>query len=275
MRSFPFTADVYFSLFETYNGTIWPAQLVAYGLGIVALFLALRPLAAGGRIALAILSVFWLWNGIAYHLMHFLQINFAALGFAALFALQGVAVRRDARSAAVGSFRFRADVFGWSGLLLCLFALVVYPLLGWLAGHGWPRAAMFGVAPAPTDDLHVRRAPDAGGRRAALSVRHPSAVVAGRLAAPRCSCSAFPRTGRCCSRASSASACSSGSADSSRKSRSELRNTSHLKKEVSCLAPSLMAAPASSCWGPVMGSFGPGRSIWTEHNRGRSGAGYH
>jgi Family of unknown function (DUF6064) len=27
---------------------------------------------------------------------------------------------------------------------------VAYPLLGWLAGHGWPRAAAFGVAPAPT-----------------------------------------------------------------------------------------------------------------------------
>ena len=87
MRSFPFTADVYFSLFETYNSAIWPAQLVAYGLGILALVLALRPLAAGGRIALAVLSIFWLWNGIAYHLLHFLQINFAAPAFAALFVL--------------------------------------------------------------------------------------------------------------------------------------------------------------------------------------------
>ena len=149
MRSFPFTADVYFSLFETYNSVIWPAQLVAYGLGIAALVLALRPLPAGGRIALAVLSIFWLWNGIAYHLLHFLQINFAALGFAALFALQGVLFA----GYAVGRrriLRFRADAFGWSGLLLCLFALAVYPLLGWLAGHGWPRTGAFGVAPAPT-----------------------------------------------------------------------------------------------------------------------------
>ena len=48
------------------------------------------------------------------------------------------------------SFRFRPDVAGWSGLLFCLFALVAYPLLGWLAGHGGSRAAAFGVAPAPT-----------------------------------------------------------------------------------------------------------------------------
>jgi uncharacterized protein DUF6064 len=149
MRSFPFTADSYLSLFEAYNSTIWPAQVVAYGLGILAVFLTLRPLAAGGRIAFAALSAFWLWNGIGYHLMHFFQINFAALGFAVLFVLQGVLFA----AIAIGgrrSFRFRPDVLGWSGVLFCLFALVAYPLLGWIAGHGWPRAAAFGVAPAPT-----------------------------------------------------------------------------------------------------------------------------
>lgn len=149
LRSFPFTADTYLSLFETYNSTIWPAHLVAYGLGILAVFLALRPLAGGGRIAFAVLSVFWLWNGVAYHLMHFFQINFAALGFAALFLIQGILFA----AVAIGgrrTFRFQPDVFGWSGLLFCLFALVAYPLLGWLAGHGGSQAAAFGVAPAPT-----------------------------------------------------------------------------------------------------------------------------
>ena len=149
MRSFPFTEEVYFHLFETYNSAIWPAQLVAYGLGIVAVLVALRPLAAGSRIAFAVLSAFWLWNGIAYHLMYFFQINFAALGFGALFALQGVLFA----GYAIGGrriFRFRPDAFGWSGLFFCLFALAAYPLLGWLAGHGWAQAAAFGVAPAPT-----------------------------------------------------------------------------------------------------------------------------
>jgi hypothetical protein len=149
LRSFPFTAETYLSLFETYNTAIWPAQAVAYGLGILALLAALRPMAGGGRIAFAVLSAFWLWNSIAYHLMHFLQINFAALGFAALFALQGILFA----AMAIGSrksFRFGRDAVAWSGLLMCLFALVAYPLLGWLAGHGGSRAAVFGVAPAPT-----------------------------------------------------------------------------------------------------------------------------
>jgi hypothetical protein len=149
MRSFPFTADVYLSLFETYNSTIWPAQVVACGLGILAVFLVLRPLPVEGRIVFAVLSAFWLWNGVAYHLMHFFQINFAALGFAVLFTVQGALFA----AIAIGghrNFLFRPDVIGWSGLLFCLFALGAYPLLSWLAGHGGPRAAAFGVAPAPT-----------------------------------------------------------------------------------------------------------------------------
>jgi hypothetical protein len=149
MRSLPFTADVFFSMFETYNRAIWPAQVVAYVLGIAVLLLALRPVAAGGRIALVVLSAFWLWNGFVYHLMYFLQINFAALGFGALFVLQGMLL---AGSALGGrrAMRFRADLLGCSGLFFVLFALAVYPMVGWLAGHGWPRAAIFGVAPSPT-----------------------------------------------------------------------------------------------------------------------------
>jgi hypothetical protein len=148
VRSFPFTAEAYYSLFEAYNAAIWPAQLVAYGLGLAALVLALTPVAAGGRIALGVLALFWLWNGIAYHLLHFLQINFAALGFGPLFVLQGMLLAGWALGRG-RDFRFRSDLFGGSGLFLVLFALVVYPLLAWLAGHGWPRAAIFGVAPAP------------------------------------------------------------------------------------------------------------------------------
>ena len=37
IRSFPFTGETYFFLFEAYNDTIWPAQIVAYLLGITVL----------------------------------------------------------------------------------------------------------------------------------------------------------------------------------------------------------------------------------------------
>jgi hypothetical protein len=148
IRSFPFTGETYFSLFEAYNDTIWPAQIVAYLLGIAVLVLALRPIPAGARMALVVLSLFWLWNGLVYHLVFFLQINFAALPFGALFALQGLLLA----GAAIRGGRklhFVPDATNWVGLVYVLFALFAYPLLAWAAGHGWPRAAMFGVAATP------------------------------------------------------------------------------------------------------------------------------
>jgi hypothetical protein len=149
LRSFPFTADAYYSLFEAYNGVIWPAQLIAYALGLVVVLLALRPMAAGARIALATLGLFWLWMGVCYHLLFFLQINFAAVGFGPLFVIEGLLMAAGALRGG-RAFGFRRDLFGWTGVAFCLVALVAYPLLGWIAGHGWPRAAVFGVAPAPT-----------------------------------------------------------------------------------------------------------------------------
>jgi hypothetical protein len=149
LRSLPFTADALYAVLETYNSAIWPAQVAAYVLGVALLALALRPVAAGGRIILAVLSAFWLWIGIVFHLLFFFQINFLAIGFGALFVIQGILF---AASALVGrrSFAFRADAFGWSGLFLAVFALAVYPLVAWLAGHGWPRMQVFGVTPTPT-----------------------------------------------------------------------------------------------------------------------------
>ena len=49
------------------------------------------------------------------------------------------------RSASMARQRFATLMLG----AFALFALVIYPLLAWLAGHGWPGAAMFGVAPGP------------------------------------------------------------------------------------------------------------------------------
>ena len=211
MRSFPFTGESYFSLFETYNDTIWPAQIVAYVLGIAggasgaAADAGRRAHRAGGA------GPFWLWNGIVYHLGVFpadqlCRARLCRAVHAAGSAAGGSAIRGRRQ------LRFGPTLSAGAGLAFALFALVVYPLLAWLAGHGWPRAAMFGVAPTPDDHLHVRRAADAGGRAPRPAGDHSPAVGACGRVPPALSGSARPRTGRSCSPALSASACWSGSA---------------------------------------------------------------
>jgi len=146
----PFTAEVFFSVFEQYNRAIWPTQIVAYGLGLVVVLLTLRPVPGGNKVIGALLAAAWAWIGVVYHLMHFAAIDVAAPAFGAVFIVQALLFGWTVAIGGKIVFRFRADVFGWTGLGFVLFAMAVYPLVGWLAGHGWPRAPLFGVAPCPT-----------------------------------------------------------------------------------------------------------------------------
>ncbi|MDH3701575.1 MAG: DUF6064 family protein [Alphaproteobacteria bacterium] len=149
-RMLPFTPEVFFSLFAQYNATIWPMQIVAYVLGLLAVFLTLRPRRDAGRLIAAILSGFWLWIGIVYHIMFFATINFAAPVFGVVFIVQGLLLAWTGVMKGQLEFRFRGDLSGWIGLGFAVFAMAAYPLLGLFAGHVWPRAPIFGVAPCPT-----------------------------------------------------------------------------------------------------------------------------
>ncbi len=147
----PFTPDVFFSLFGTYNIAIWPAQIGAYLLAIFIALAAIRPAPWSGRVISLLLACFWLWNGVVYHALYFTTINFLAPVFAAIFAVQALLVTWTGLIRGRIAFAFRPDTASWAGLGLILFALVLYPFLSWLAGHEWPRMPAFGVAPCPTN----------------------------------------------------------------------------------------------------------------------------
>lgn len=144
-----FTTEVYLRLLERYNEAVWPGQLVAAALGLVALYLVLNPRRGSDRFVAALLAVFQ-WIGAFYHMAYFAKINWAAWGFGLAFALQGLLFAWTLVSPRPLAFRFRPDLFGCAGLGLTLLALAAYPLAAWLAGHGWPQALLLVVAPVPT-----------------------------------------------------------------------------------------------------------------------------
>lgn len=150
-RMLPFSAEVFYRLFEQYNAAIWPAQIVAYLLGLLVVALALLdPRLGGGRIVAAALAAFWLWTGLVYHIVFFAKINFMAWAFGVLFVVQGLLFLWSGALRGRLRFRFAPAPHGWAGLALVAFAMVGYPLAGGLVGHGWPRAPVFGVTPCPT-----------------------------------------------------------------------------------------------------------------------------
>jgi hypothetical protein len=86
----PFTRQQFLAVFASYNEAIWPAQVVAYLLGALVVGLLLRQGRASAKIIAGVLSLMWLWTGIAYHGLYFAEINPAALLFGPMFVLQGL-----------------------------------------------------------------------------------------------------------------------------------------------------------------------------------------
>ena len=149
MMELPFTTEQFLEVFKTYNTSIWPAQVVAYLLGGLAIYLAYRPSARNHRIISLILASSWLWMGALYHLTFFTSINTAAYGFGVIFIIQGLLFLGAGVWKDWLKFRLKWDAYGITGTILIIYAMLIYPLIGTQVGHGYPYAPMFGVAPCP------------------------------------------------------------------------------------------------------------------------------
>jgi hypothetical protein len=145
----PFSIEQFLKVFEDYNLSVWPMQLVIYVMALVALFLSIKKLRWSGKIISLILSFFWIWMGIVYHLMFFTTINKAAYVFGIAFILQGILFFYYGFIHKRLSFRFSRNVYGVTGSFLMLFALLIYPITGYYMGHIYPASPTFGL-PCPT-----------------------------------------------------------------------------------------------------------------------------
>ncbi|GAB4560667.1 MAG: DUF6064 family protein [Rhizobacter sp.] len=145
----PFTREQFFAVFAAYNEAVWPVQYLAYLLALAMLVALVRGWPGRDRLVSGGLAAMWVWTGVAYHGLYFAPINPAALGFAALFVVQGVLMAH----AGLMQGRLRFEVRpGWRGLVgwcLVAYAAIVYPLLGWAAGHRYPEMPSFGITPCP------------------------------------------------------------------------------------------------------------------------------
>jgi len=145
----PFTLAQFLDVFKSYNETIFPMQVIFYLLSIAVIYLAIKPTSNSDKIISALLSFFWLWMGIVYHLIFFTIINKAAYIFGAVFILQSVLFLVMGVFQNKISFKFRSDKYGNTGIILIIFALIVYPAWGYLFGHVYPYSPTFGL-PCPT-----------------------------------------------------------------------------------------------------------------------------
>ncbi len=145
----PFSTSQFLNVFQMYNTAVWPFQVILDLLALSAIYLAVRNYNWSNRIISGILAFFWLWMGVIYHLAYFTTINRGAYLFAFLYIVQGILFLVAGVFSGRLQFRYQNNLYGITGILLLVYALLVYPILGSFLGHSWPTAPTFGL-PCPT-----------------------------------------------------------------------------------------------------------------------------
>jgi Family of unknown function (DUF6064) len=148
----PFTIDEFLDVFRRYNESMWPVQWLLVALAVAMLVAATHggtKARSTSRVTSGILAAFWIWMGVAYHLVFFRAINPAATLFGVGFIVEGALIAWFGVVRNRLEFELRSDMAGRIGLTLAAYALIVYPLVGHVLGHRYPSAPTFGV-PCPT-----------------------------------------------------------------------------------------------------------------------------
>jgi hypothetical protein len=142
-------------LFTRYNEDLWPVHLVAYAAGVAAVALLFaRRRDRADRVIAGLLAALWLWLGVAFQGLYATDVD-VVLGtaYAVMFVLQAHLLFRYGVLRGELTFRPRAGLTGAVGWVALAYAVIVYPVIGAVLGHGWPESPLLGMAPCPTTIL--------------------------------------------------------------------------------------------------------------------------
>lgn len=145
----PFTESQFFTVFSEYNTAVFPVQLFLLFIAGFSIFQAIRPGNNSARWISGMLALLWLWMGVVYHLIFFTRVNPVAYGFGAAFVLQALLLSYFGKWKKQLSFQLQKDRFGITAAALFTYALIIYPIWGYLNGHIYPASPTFGL-PCPT-----------------------------------------------------------------------------------------------------------------------------
>ena len=147
----PFTTSQFFQVFENYNSSLFPVPILIMLLGLGTLVLLHSKKTKKDKLIGSFLGLLWIWNGLVYHLLFFTDINPAACLFGGIFILQGLLLLVQTFKDRL-NFTFHSLAKNAIGYFLIVFALFVYPLIGYLVEGSMVRTITLGL-PCPSTIL--------------------------------------------------------------------------------------------------------------------------
>lgn len=144
------TAEIFWNQVEIYNVTIFPMQVIIMVVGILLTYLLFaKPNTKTNNLMKAYLSFIFAWNGIVFFLIFGRDLVPTIYFGAPLCLLAAILFARDIFA---NKIQFRLPEKKWQKYLTAFFILYafLYPLIGCVFGHCYPKTAIFGVVPCPT-----------------------------------------------------------------------------------------------------------------------------
>ncbi len=145
----PFSKEQFIDVIVQYNNFIWPFQIILVLLAFCVIYSLFKNGNRSNQFISLIVSFFWIWIGIVYHLLHFTSINPAAYAFGTFNILEGILFFYYGFVKSSLSFKLDLNVYGYTGAILIVYGLIIYPILGFYLGHVYPESPTFGL-PCPT-----------------------------------------------------------------------------------------------------------------------------
>ncbi|MFX1606771.1 MAG: DUF6064 family protein [Promethearchaeota archaeon] len=150
--------EEFYDLFGTYNETYLIAIILTYVLAIISLFMVFRKNDYSNRFISFTLAFLWSWVGVVFGIIVFSPLPLVIGGieipgvwylFGGIFAIQGIILLFNGVFKDTVSYTWKSDSRHYLGALLILYALVLYPLVGFLHGRVYPEYPIFGIGPCP------------------------------------------------------------------------------------------------------------------------------
>ena len=145
----PFTIKQFFNVFEQYNLSVFPFQLIIILLGIVVLVLLHSRYSIKHKLIGCYLGFLWIWLVVLYHFGFFVEINSAPFVFGIAFILEWllILVNTFFKNRLIFIFEFRAK--DYTGYIFILFGLILYPLISYVDEGRLSRTITIGL-PCPS-----------------------------------------------------------------------------------------------------------------------------
>ena len=149
---FSFSIVDFLLVLENYNLSIWPLQIFAYLLIIIALFFSFKSTNYSTKIVLSILSFFWLFNAIVFSIIFWSPSHIFGYIFGVFCFIQGILFIHSIRKSNI-AIGYANKITTIIGVLFVIYATIGYQIFGYYLGHIYPKFFPVGLVPCPTTIL--------------------------------------------------------------------------------------------------------------------------